>query len=291
MLTIYIIENDHKTLIKTIEAVNASRMFKISGTVQTAKEFREHLGEIVTADIMLIDEKFPELDPLTVMSIINFEMVKRPSGVKGVRAVLMDDVTDKNGKKYLDCGYQKVLPKTGPWSGALETLGAIFMEKQNSVQNYDRYVFYRIDLPEFHLYLSEILHEVGIPASLKGYVYLRRAIEIAFLCLDTVAGGITKIIYPAVAEIFNTTPSRVERSMRHAIETGWLRGNVDTIENLFSYSYSSEKGKPTNGEFIANIADHLAVKFRKEQREIVEEIEKETCGSEVNDNKISSTNK
>ena len=139
--------------------------------------------------------------------------------------------------------------------------------------NYEKYINYKIDIPEFHGYLTNILHEVGIPASLKGYMYLKRAIEIAFLCLDTVVGGITKIIYPSVAEYYNTTPSRVERAMRHAIETAWLRGNVDIIENIFSYSYSSEKGKPTNGEFIANIADHLAVKFRDEQRKIIEKIE------------------
>lgn len=274
MLTIYIIENDHELLVKSINSINSSREFKVVGALQRGNEIKDHIGEIVKADILLIDESIPEMNPVSIMSALNAECVKKPSGAKGIRALMTDNPTPKTIKKYNDCGYQAVIDKNCSLVETLHELGKAFSDKQNRITNYDKFIYHVIDIPEFHRYLTGILHDVGIPASLKGYVYLKRAIEIAFLCLDAVVGGITKIIYPAVADCYNTTSSRVERAMRHAIETGWMRGNVDVIEELFSYSYSSEKGKPTNGEFIANIADHLAVKFREEQRRIVEEIEK-----------------
>ena len=273
MLTIFIIEDDHNFLVNTINGINMSKDFKIVGTLQKGSDIKQHIEDVIKADIILVDESIPEISPVGIMSLINAECVKRPSGAKSIKAIMSDNITPKNIKKYLDYGYQAVIDKNLSVIENLNMLERLYMEKQKRIMNYEKYINYKIDIPEFHGYLTNILHEVGIPASLKGYMYLKRAIEIAFLCLDTVVGGITKIIYPSVAEYYNTTPSRVERAMRHAIETGWLRGNVDIIENIFSYSYSSEKGKPTNGEFIANIADHLAVKFRDEQRKIIEKIE------------------
>ncbi len=104
--------------------------------------------------------------------------------------------------------------------------------------------------------ITEILHEVGVPAHIKGFHYLREGIVMVYNNMELM-GGITKDIYPGIAVKFNTTGSRVERAIRHAIEVGWNRGRVDTINKLFGYTVHDDKGKPTNGEFIAMIADKL----------------------------------
>lgn len=104
--------------------------------------------------------------------------------------------------------------------------------------------------------VTNIIHEVGIPAHIKGYHYVREAIVMAVNDLDSI-NAITKILYPSIAKKFSTTPSRVERAIRHAIETAWSRGDVDVLNKLFGYTVSNDKGKPTNSEFIAMIADRL----------------------------------
>lgn len=104
--------------------------------------------------------------------------------------------------------------------------------------------------------ITNIIHEVGVPAHIKGYQYLRDAITMVVENMDLL-GAITKELYPAIAKINNTTPSRVERAIRHAIEVAWNRGRIETINNLFGYTVHNDKGKPTNSEFIAIIADKL----------------------------------
>lgn len=104
--------------------------------------------------------------------------------------------------------------------------------------------------------VTGILHQIGIPAHIKGYLYLRDAILMVVEDIDLL-GSITKVLYPEIAELFSTTSSRVERAIRHAIEVAWSRNNVDIIKKFFGYTIDAEKGKPTNSEFIAMIADHL----------------------------------
>ncbi len=104
--------------------------------------------------------------------------------------------------------------------------------------------------------ITSIIHEVGVPAHIKGYQYLRDAITMVVEDMDLL-GAVTKELYPAIAKRNNTTPSRVERAIRHAIEVAWNRGRIETINNLFGYTVHNDKGKPTNSEFIAIIADKL----------------------------------
>jgi two-component system response regulator (stage 0 sporulation protein A) len=104
--------------------------------------------------------------------------------------------------------------------------------------------------------VTEILHQIGIPAHIKGYLYLRDAIIMVVEDIDLL-GSVTKILYPGIAERFATTPSRVERAIRHAIEVAWSRNNIDIIKKFFGYTIKTEKGKPTNSEFIAMMADRL----------------------------------
>jgi two-component system response regulator (stage 0 sporulation protein A) len=104
--------------------------------------------------------------------------------------------------------------------------------------------------------ITTTLHELGVPAHIKGYLYLRTGIEMVYNEIELL-GGITKVLYPEVAKQYKTTSSRVERAIRHAIEVAWNRGNIEAIRNIFSYTICYNKTKPTNSEFIAMLADKL----------------------------------
>jgi two-component system response regulator (stage 0 sporulation protein A) len=109
--------------------------------------------------------------------------------------------------------------------------------------------------------ITSLLHEIGIPAHIKGYMYLRTAIIETYNNIELL-GQITKMLYPRIAIQYNTTASRVERAIRHAIEVAWNRGNIDVIDSIFGYTISASKAKPTNSEFIAMLADRLLLQHR-----------------------------
>ena len=110
--------------------------------------------------------------------------------------------------------------------------------------------------------ITAIIHEIGVPAHIKGYQYLREAISLAVEDMEVI-NAVTKVLYPAVAKKFGTTASRVERAIRHAIEVAWDRGDLETLQKYFGYTVSNAKGKPTNSEFIAMIADRLQLQQKE----------------------------
>jgi len=109
--------------------------------------------------------------------------------------------------------------------------------------------------------VTDMIHEIGVPAHIKGYQYLRDAIMMSVNDIEMLS-SITKVLYPTIAEKYDTTPSRVERAIRHAIEVAWNRGRMETLNALFGYTISTGKGKPTNSEFIALIADKIRLSYR-----------------------------
>lgn len=109
--------------------------------------------------------------------------------------------------------------------------------------------------------VTNMIHEIGVPAHIKGYQYLREAIMMSVED-PAMISSITKILYPTIAKRFQTTPSRVERAIRHAIEVAWSRGRMETLDALFGYTIDTGKGKPTNSEFIALIADRIRLSYR-----------------------------
>ena len=135
------------------------------------------------------------------------------------------------------------------------------------------YVINAINLNKNNAYdidteVTTLLHEIGVPAHIRGYLYLREAIMMVYEDIE-ILGGVTKILYPEIARRYQTTSSRVERAIRHAIEVAWVRGNVDAISDIFSYTISYHKSKPTNSEFIAMISDRLRVVHNKSiQKEV-----------------------
>lgn len=116
-------------------------------------------------------------------------------------------------------------------------------------------------LPDIETQVTQIIHQIGIPAHIKGYQYLRSAI-IMTINDNEIINSVTKVLYPSVAKKYSTTTSRVERAIRHAIEVAWDRGDIDTLNHYFGYTIQNSRGKPTNSEFIAMIADNLRLKYK-----------------------------
>ena len=119
----------------------------------------------------------------------------------------------------------------------------------------------RADVVELEKYITDIMLDMGVPAHLKGYRYLRMAIMMAKEDMEVV-GSVTKLLYPEIAKKFNTTEQKVERAIRNAIEVSWLRGNVETFEEMFGYSVQTGQNRPTNSEYIAQIADKVNLELR-----------------------------
>ena len=118
-----------------------------------------------------------------------------------------------------------------------------------------------IAIPDIESQVTKIIHQIGVPAHIKGYQYLRTAILLTIQDSDII-NSVTKVLYPSVAKKYQTTTSRVERAIRHAIEVAWDRGDVDTLNSYFGYTIQNNRGKPTNSEFIAMIADNLRLKYK-----------------------------
>ena len=115
---------------------------------------------------------------------------------------------------------------------------------------------------ELEVAITDIIHDIGVPAHIKGYYYIREAIMMS-VCNQDILNSVTKRLYPEVARRFNTTSSRVERAIRHSIEVAWDRGDLDTLNHYFGYTVNNNRGKPTNSEFIAMIADKLRLKMKQ----------------------------
>ena len=137
-------------------------------------------------------------------------------------------------------------------------------ETQGSQSAQEKVVFAKTQPPvvrDLAKDVTDMIHEIGVPAHIKGYQYLREAIMMSVQDVEML-GSITKVLYPTIAGKFQTTPSRVERAIRHAIEVAWSRGKMETLDGLLGYTINTGKGKPTNSEFIALIADKIRLQYR-----------------------------
>ena len=128
-------------------------------------------------------------------------------------------------------------------------------------KNLENNVIDNNDEPDIETQVTKIIHQIGVPAHIKGYQYLRTAIMLTIKDSDVI-NSVTKVLYPSVAKKYSTTTSRVERAIRHAIEVAWDRGDVDVLTSYFGYTVNTSRGKPTNSEFIAMIADNMRIRFK-----------------------------
>lgn len=206
-------------------------------------------------DVVIISTMLPLIDGLGVASALNSQdLKKRPY-------VFMTSLTSSEQLAEVSASLGVTYFMVKPFSP--ETL----IERIKMFAG-ERGINRRRDLPaaskeSVELMVTSIIHEIGVPAHIKGYHYLREAIILAVNDIDII-NAITKVLYPTVARKFQTTPSRVERAIRHAIETAWNRGDIDTLNRFFGYTVSNTKGKPTNSEFIAMIADKLNLELKQQ---------------------------
>lgn len=212
-------------------------------------------------DVLILDMIMPHLDGLGVLERLNSLEVSAPPKTIILTAVGQEGIAQRAinlGAEYyivkpFDLGIlakriQQICGNT-PADSTSETSNKSSIVKSALIKEESNNNDLEIDI-------TNIIHEVGVPAHIKGYQYLRDAITMVVDDMDLL-GAVTKELYPAIAKLNNTTPSRVERAIRHAIEVAWNRGRIETINNLFGYTVHNDKGKPTNSEFIAIISDKL----------------------------------
>lgn len=251
-----LIADDNKELLYMIEEFLKLQAIDVVKTFSKGKDLLEHL-EKESCDILLLDVFMPEIDGVTILQEINSSnKYNRPKKIIMFTAFNTESIISKVSQLGADYFIVKPIDLTNLKRTIDLLLNEISDEKKNgNVINLKAGPIVSSD-KTLDTEITEILHEIGVPAHIKGYLYLREAIVMVYYNLD-ILGAITKVLYPTIAKKYNTTSSRVERAIRHSIEVAWNRGNVDAISQIFAYTISYTKSKPTNSEFIAMIADKL----------------------------------
>lgn len=203
---------------------------------------------VTEIDVLLIDLFMPYCDGVRVIEEVKTKQDKyiTPKKIIVMTQFISPFITSKLNQFKIDY----VLAKPIDFVSLYDII--TYSEKSTNSEQYT----------DLDTEITTILHEIGVPAHIKGYLYIREAITMVYHNLDLL-GSITKILYPEIAQKYCTTASRVERAIRHAIEVAWIRGNVEAISEIFSYTISYNKSKPTNSEFIAMIADRLRLQHRR----------------------------
>ena len=233
--------------------------------VQTVTNGNDALNVLKTreVDIMLLDVVMPDLDGVSVLE----ELSANPSEYKRPKHTVM--LTAFNQEKIMmrtaELGASYFLMKPFEINQIVKIVRELSTSTPTIVQNH-RLTSSMFDSAPARTYdleseITSLLHEMGMPAHIKGYLYLRDAITMVYNDIELL-GSITKILYPDVAKKYKTTASRVERAIRHAIEVAWNRGNIEAISRTFGYTVNISKSKPTNSEFIAMIADKLRLELK-----------------------------
>lgn len=230
--------------------------------IGTAKDGEEayHLIKEKEPDVVLMDIVMPKLDGLGVLERIRSEgtMKTRPTFLM-ISAVGNECITEDAFAK----GADYYIMKPFDYTQIIDRIKSVrnrrvIKDARQSVPAENAQGYTPQSLEED---VTEMIHEVGVPAHIKGYQYLREAIIMSVNNMDML-NSITKVLYPGIAKKYQTTPSRVERAIRHAIEVAWSRGKMDTLDDLFGYTISNGKGKPTNSEFIALITDKIRLQMK-----------------------------
>ena len=244
-----IADNTEEFCSSLVTALQRSEGFRVVGTAndgeQAVRMILEKQPQILVLDLMLSKK-----DGLSVLKAIS-TMDRKP-------AVLATSgfITDYVASAAANLGVQYLMLKPCDMTALTERL-----EELRGGQTVRSFSAAQESKPSIEAMVTSIIHEIGVPAHIKGYQYLREAIIIAVEDMDVI-NAITKVLYPQVAKAFQTTPSRVERAIRHAIEVAWDRGDLDTLQRFFGYTVSNTKVKPTNSEFIALIADKLQLQLK-----------------------------
>lgn len=246
------------------EYLNNQEDIEVVGVARDGLEACELISKNLP-DIAILDIIMPHLDGLGVLEKINtMKMEKRPLFII-LSAVGQDKIT----QRALSLGAEYYVVKPFDMEVLVSRIRQLkYVEPQQSQHvlvsdsvSVPKQIRQPLQQKNVEVEVTNVLHEIGVPAHIKGYQYLRDAIIMVIKDIDII-NSITKQLYPNIAKQYNTTPSRVERAIRHAIEVAWGRGQVDAIDTLFGYTVNLGKGKPTNSEFIAMIADKLRLELK-----------------------------
>ena len=230
-------------------ALQRSEGFQVVGTAGDGEQAIRMIGER-KPDVLVLDLMLSKQDGISVLKAIS-GMERRP-----VTLATSAFLTEYVSSAAASLGVRYLMLKPCDMAALVERL-----EEIRGGESLRYPAPRRADKTSIETMVTGIIHEIGVPAHIKGYQYLREAIIIAVNDMDVI-NAITKVLYPQVAKTFGTTPSRVERAIRHAIEVAWDRGDLDTLQRFFGYTVSNTKGKPTNSEFIALIADKLQLQLK-----------------------------
>ncbi len=204
-------------------------------------------------NIVIMDGIMPELDGLGLLEKIKTNETLN----KDTYCIMLSAMTqEKITQQAVNLGVDYYMAKPFDMNSLLQRIYQVVSDTPSNSQDSNNNTTFDLEST-----VTNVLHEIGVPAHIRGYHYMRTAIIMAVEDME-VLNYITKELYPAIAEKANTTPSRVERAIRHAIEVAWSRGTLDAKDSIFGYTISSNKGKPTNSEFIAIIADRLRLQMK-----------------------------
>lgn len=269
-ITILIADDNPEFAETLVEHLSVQKDMEVIGVARDGKEACEKVTSL-KPDVLLLDVIMPYLDGLGVLEKLNAAKIEKMPTCIMLSAVGQTKIT----QKAISLGAEYYVVKPFDIEVLINRIRDIKNYKPTPTSNLDNCYTSREIKPQYieinemdkknqenlEALVTNIIHEIGVPAHIKGYQYLREAIMVVVQDIDVI-NQITKQLYPAIAERYGTTPSRVERAIRHAIEVAWARGKNEAVENIFGYTISASKGKPTNSEFIAMIADKLRLELK-----------------------------
>lgn len=257
-LNVAIADDNERMLDLLGEIIEGDKDLNLVGKANNGEDMYQIIKE-EEPDVVLLDLIMPKMDGLSVMELVGADrtMKKRPNFIV-VTAIgqerITEDAFNKGASYYIFKPFnnETILQRIKNTNHVVRNDYSMGETKHKSIE---------VSQESLESQVTDMIHEIGIPAHIKGYHYLRDAILMAIDDMD-VLNAITKVLYPTVAKKHQTTSSRVERAIRHAIEVAWSRGKLDTLDQLFGYTVSNGKGKPTNSEFIALVADTIRLKSK-----------------------------
>lgn len=267
-IKIVIVDDNERMVMLLSDVLNAEEELEVVGKAYDGLEALSIIKE-KTPDVVLLDLFMPKIDGLAVMERVRSnptEYATIPSFII-LSSIGNESITDKAFK--LGASYYIMKPfendvlvsRIKEVTMNIHNIKAASSLELYKVNKFDNRIVYA-ESNDLESDVTNIIHEIGVPAHIKGYQYLRDAIMMS-VNDGEMLNSITKLLYPSIAKKHKTTPSRVERAIRHAIEVAWGRGKMDTIDDLFGYTVSNGKGKPTNSEFIALIADKIRLEYKR----------------------------
>ena len=255
------IADDNEIMLQLLgDIISDDEELEVVGTAKDGEEAYKMIKE-KKPDVVLLDIVMPKLDGLGVL-----DKVKEDQTIKNTPSFLMISAIGKEKitEDAFARGADYFIMKPFDHDMVISRIKSVYEQKNSNLIKKNQ--FFSVERTKesakknLETEITEIIHEIGVPAHIKGYQYLREAILMSVNDMEML-NSITKILYPSIAKKFQTTPSRVERAIRHAIEVAWSRGKIDTIDELFGYTINNGKGKPTNSEFIALITDRIRLEM------------------------------